>query len=212
MPAEWHSVYRARQSPATEDSGKVRQKSHILNHLSLTYGSRISVTGHSHGERAYVLDLPSIPSKDASQGFEDIQSHHRAALDVDGEDKEDGGELSGLSTAPTIIKARRVTLQQAERLVTRYRSLMCSLPFFKIPATATVQSLSRSSPFLLLSILTVASKNDADLHAQMDHEFRRVLSQKLVVEGRKTLDFLQGLLVYISWYVFCPDTFIEIWA
>ncbi|EHK99854.1 hypothetical protein M7I_4256 [Glarea lozoyensis 74030] len=34
----------------------------------------------------------------------------------------------------------------------------------------------------------------------MEHEFKRVLSGKIIVEGKKSLDFLQGLLVYIAWY------------
>lgn len=34
----------------------------------------------------------------------------------------------------------------------------------------------------------------------MDHEFRRVLSLKVIVEGQKSLDYLQGLLIYLAWY------------
>jgi hypothetical protein len=50
-----------------------------------------------------------------------------------------------------------------------------------------------------LAILTTASREDPQLYCQMNHEFRRVLSSKIIMEGRKSLDFLQGLLVYIAW-------------
>ena len=68
-----------------------------------------------------------------------------------------------------------------------------------MPDDACVPYMARTSPFLLLAVLTSASKSDLNLHHQLDHEFRRVLSQKIVVEGKKNLDFLQGLLVYIAW-------------
>lgn len=37
------------------------------------------------------------------------------------------------------------------------------------------------------------------LRHQLDHELRKVLSEKLIVDGQKSLDFLQGLLVYLAW-------------
>jgi len=40
------------------------------------------------------------------------------------------------------------------------------------------------------------------LRHQLDHEFRKILSSKLIVEGRKSLDFLQGLLIYLAWLVY----------
>jgi hypothetical protein len=74
-----------------------------------------------------------------------------------------------------------------------------TFPFVHIPVEATVPSLSRSSPFLLLAILTTASIRDQPLYLQMDYEFRRVLGLKVIVERQKSLDFLQGLLIYIAW-------------
>lgn len=70
-----------------------------------------------------------------------------------------------------------------------------------IPPDATVQSLARNSPFLLLAILTSSALMDPPLRHQLDQEFRRILSAKVVIDGQKSLDFLQGLLVYLAWLV-----------
>jgi hypothetical protein len=92
-------------------------------------------------------------------------------------------------------------LQDAERLLAVFRHKAPLFPFVTIPEEMTVSSLSRTSPFLLLAILTVASGMNTPLNYQMDQEFRRILSAKVVVEGQKSLDFLQGILLYIAWYV-----------
>jgi hypothetical protein len=55
---------------------------------------------------------------------------------------------------------------------------------------------------LLLAILTTASMRDPPLYHQIDHEFKRILSTKVIVEGHKSLDFVQGILVYVAWCVF----------
>lgn len=45
------------------------------------------------------------------------------------------------------------------------------------------------------------SASNLQLHSWLDAEFRRVFSEKVVVHGEKSLDILQGLLVYIAWLV-----------
>ncbi|KAH6712351.1 hypothetical protein BKA61DRAFT_485453 [Leptodontidium sp. MPI-SDFR-AT-0119] len=101
---------------------------------------------------------------------------------------------------PIVVEKRKVTLKQAEDLLLTYRAKASFFPFVKVAPEATVPSLSRTSPFLLLAILTSASIQDPLLHHQIDHEFKRVLSSKVLLQGQRSLDFLQGLLVYIAWY------------
>lgn len=97
------------------------------------------------------------------------------------------------------IPQQKLTFEDAERLLTAFREISAFFPFVPVPGEATVPSLSTTSPFLLLAILTVSSITCPRTYHQLDHEFKRVLSSKVIVEGRKSLDFLQGLLVYIAW-------------
>jgi hypothetical protein len=94
---------------------------------------------------------------------------------------------------------RSLSIDQAEELLCHFRKMAPLFPFVIIPEDGTVKSLSRTSPFLLLAILASASSNDVQLHNALDHEFRRILSSEVVMRGKKSLDFLQGVLVYTSW-------------
>lgn len=55
-------------------------------------------------------------------------------------------------------------------------------------------------PFLLLGILSAMSMPDIYIHQRLDAKFRRVLSEKTIERDEKSLDLLQGLLVYLAWY------------
>jgi hypothetical protein len=101
--------------------------------------------------------------------------------------------------SPAVIERRKVTLDQAEKLLSSFRLMAPYFPFVQIPDDATVPSLSRASPFLLLAILTSASIREPSLYHQLDYEFKRILSTKVIVEGRKSLDFVQGILVHVAW-------------
>ena len=128
--------------------------------------------------------------------MDELHEHHKRVLG----DKEYGFKTHPSEESPLeVIEPRKLDLRDAERLLSAFRHKAPLFPFVTIPEDATVSSLSRTSPFLLLAILTVASGMDTPLNCQMDQEFRRILSAKVVVEGQKSLDFLQGMLIYIAW-------------
>lgn len=132
--------------------------------------------------------------------MDELQQHHRHVLgDGDEDEDEDVEILPPDESQLALIESRKIDIEQAEALLSAFRHKSPFFPFVTLPEKATVSSLSRSSPFLLLAVLTVASGMDTPLNHQMDHEFRRILSSKVVAEGQKSLDFLQGLLLYIAW-------------
>jgi hypothetical protein len=96
---------------------------------------------------------------------------------------------------------RNITIDQAEELLQGFHRMKHFFPFIVVPEEATIKSLSRNSPFLLLAMFCAASAKDIQLVHHLDHEFKRVLSEKIICEGRRSLDFLQGLLVYVAWLV-----------
>lgn len=77
------------------------------------------------------------------------------------------------------------------------------LPYFPVialPADATVPSLAKDKPFVLLAILAAASGNrSVQGHSLYDEEFRKVLGFKFVSGGERSLELLVGLQIYCAW-------------
>ncbi|EKD21312.1 hypothetical protein MBM_00425 [Drepanopeziza brunnea f. sp. 'multigermtubi' MB_m1] len=147
----------------------------------------------------YSLSLPTVPSPDTRQDLVTLQKHHMDMSGDDDVDSLDDAHHDGVER-PAVVEKRRITLKQAEELLLKFRKKDSFFPFVQIPLEATIPSLSRTSPFLLLAVLTAASLDDPLLHHQINHEFCRVLGSQVLRQGKKSLDFLQGLLVYIAWF------------
>ena len=62
-------------------------------------------------------------------------------------------------------------------------------------------SLRRDRPFFLLSILVVAANRQSSLYDALEQEHRETLARKMVVEGKKDYDLLEGLATCLTWYV-----------
>ncbi|CZR61408.1 uncharacterized protein PAC_11304 [Phialocephala subalpina] len=169
-----------------------------------TRTTRPTATGQTpisaHSE--FSLNLPTVSSPDTRKDVVAIHDHHKEFFgdDVPAEMGHLHSSEESHQSQQSFIEQRKLSLGEAEELLSLYKKRASSFPFVHITANATVPSLARTSPFLLLAILTSASIGDLSLYHQINHEFRRVLSSKVIVEGRKSLDYLQGLLVYIAWY------------
>jgi hypothetical protein len=139
-----------------------------------------------------------VTAPDSGADVEELYEHHKTFFANSDDEKPRDGWSDSKARMPLILQ-RNIDRKEAERLLLAFRNKAQFFPFVEIPLEATVSSLARHSPFLLLAILTVASSPDPKLHHQIDHEFRRILSSKVIIEGQKSLDYLQGMLVYIAW-------------
>ena len=146
----------------------------------------------------FCLNLPSIIAPDGIKDVRDLHEHHQHVF---GQDDESEIKNATSEEGVKVIEQRRLTLQDAEQLLSDFRNKAPFFPFVIIPQNATVQSLARISPFLLLAILTSAASMNPPLRHQLDQEFRKILSEKVIIDGQKSLDFLQGLLIYLAWFV-----------
>ncbi|KAJ5781748.1 uncharacterized protein N7518_010231 [Penicillium psychrosexuale] len=72
------------------------------------------------------------------------------------------------------------------------------LPLIHIPATTTAGDLKRQSPFLWRCISAVESKHTAR-QATLCVRIRELAGKRLLVDCDKSLDLLQGVLVYLAW-------------
>ncbi|PYI02701.1 hypothetical protein BO78DRAFT_432656 [Aspergillus sclerotiicarbonarius CBS 121057] len=75
------------------------------------------------------------------------------------------------------------------------------LPLIHIPATTTVRDLTQQCPFLWRCIMAVESKR-ASSQAALCVSIRELAGKRLLVDCEKSLDLLQGVLVYLAWVTF----------
>lgn len=69
-----------------------------------------------------------------------------------------------------------------------------------ITESDTVASLAQERPFVLLAVLAAASgSRTLQGHSLYDEEFRKILGLKYVAGGERSLELLQGLVVYVAW-------------
>lgn len=100
-----------------------------------------------------------------------------------------------------VVQKGIISVHDAEELVRTFQTDYTGFPFVLLPYL-TMDSFRRERPFLLLSVLAITSRKQLELQEPLEREFREVLSTRVIVEGAKDLDLLQGLLIYLAWYHF----------
>ncbi|KAE8415271.1 hypothetical protein BDV36DRAFT_285507 [Aspergillus pseudocaelatus] len=85
---------------------------------------------------------------------------------------------------------------KADQLLSKFQTKSSYFPFVALPNNIA----SAERRFLYLAVLTAASSDDMALLRSLDNRFRSVLADRVVNAGEKSLDYLQGLLIYIAWY------------
>ncbi|BCS13150.1 hypothetical protein AKAW_10916 [Aspergillus luchuensis IFO 4308] len=92
-----------------------------------------------------------------------------------------------------------LNMEEAEQLLLQFRQQRAYFPFIDVLEGTTAASMASSQPFLLLAILTVSLTRKPLLQKRLDERFRRVLSERVICYGAKSMDYVQGLLVYMAW-------------
>ncbi|KAM5346945.1 hypothetical protein ACJ41O_009950 [Fusarium nematophilum] len=94
-------------------------------------------------------------------------------------------------------------LDSAASLLASFRGMLLHYPCIVLRPEDTVASLAASRPFVLLAILAAASgSRTLQGHTLYDEEFRKVLALKFVAGGERSMELLQGILIYCAWYPF----------
>jgi hypothetical protein len=84
-------------------------------------------------------------------------------------------------------------------LLDTYRHMVDYFPFVTLPKDYSSQELVQHRPILMFAVLTVASYDSVLLQQTLSREFRKVAMVR-ILSGEKSLDLLQGLLVFIAWH------------
>ena len=90
--------------------------------------------------------------------------------------------------------------QDMERYLLQYARLQCYFPFVPLPQGWSVDSMKEEHPFLLLGILSAMSIHQADMNIYLHTDLLRVIAERAVIEGERSLDIIQGILVQLAWY------------
>lgn len=98
-----------------------------------------------------------------------------------------------------VISKGMVTFSQAEEFVRYFQSRASNFPFVLVPPKMNLDSLRRERPFFLLAILSFSAHKNEKLQDRLEIELRESLSRRIIVNCEKSIDILQGVLVYLAW-------------
>lgn len=98
-----------------------------------------------------------------------------------------------------IISKGIVSTNQAEKSIRYFQSRASHFPFILVPEKMSLDAFRRERPFFLLSILSFAAHHNEKLQLRLELELRESLSKRVIVNCEKSLDLLQGVLVYLAW-------------
>ena len=89
--------------------------------------------------------------------------------------------------------------EDAESYLTRFRTdFVKHLPFIVISPSVTAHQLRRESPFLWLSVMTVASTWSTQ-QITLSKEVREIFGREAYPEGTRNMDLLLAVLTYATW-------------
>ena len=74
-----------------------------------------------------------------------------------------------------------------------------SFPFVVVPQIS-LERMRLERPSLLLAMLVTATRKDFVLQEALDKEFKIQILTQVTIDGVRSLELIQGLLVYLSWY------------
>ncbi|TGO08290.1 hypothetical protein BTUL_0216g00170 [Botrytis tulipae] len=99
-----------------------------------------------------------------------------------------------------VISRCIISTKQAEEALKEFASRASAFPFVLIPPQASLESLRHERPLLLLGILASTSQNNIPVQHLLESELRETISSRTIMHGEKSIDLLQGILLYLAWY------------
>lgn len=88
-----------------------------------------------------------------------------------------------------------------ERLFSDFQTEMIQhFPFVVVPPQATAATFRKEKAFLFRTCIAASCYADIALQRQLVEELMKYLGERLLLKAEKSLDLLQGLLIFIGWY------------
>ncbi|OAA45053.1 hypothetical protein NOR_03807 [Metarhizium rileyi] len=166
----------------------------------------------------FSIDFSVSTEAEVDDDFETLRNVHDMAIDrLFPQDADDMSPLpdsvrSHQTTTSSSTRSHSIhdlhtklsfNVASAESLLKAFRPMLKYFPFITLPEDTLVRQMAAEKPFVLLAILSSTSGSKTlQGHTLYDDEFRKVLGLKFVAGGERTLELLQGLLIYCAWYPF----------
>jgi hypothetical protein len=98
------------------------------------------------------------------------------------------------------VEAGVLTRERTSQLLKEFsNSFVQSFPFVVIPVATDSDSLRLNSPFLFLAIMAVTSYQTPPIQRVLAKELKEQIASRIIRNSHKSLEILQGLLVYAGW-------------
>lgn len=110
-----------------------------------------------------------------------------------------GTKLHGDEAQSGLFAGLNLSQDVLEHLLNEFRSRQAFYPFIVIRPEWTVRFMTIQRPFLLLATVTGASSRYPQLQQVLVTRLKETLARRIVIEGERDLDLLQGLLVHLAW-------------
>ncbi|OAA37907.1 hypothetical protein NOR_06984 [Metarhizium rileyi] len=90
------------------------------------------------------------------------------------------------------------TPEEAEAYFAKFRQWLEAAPFMHIPVDMTAAALRREKPFLWTCIMSLTSMSTPQQRI-LREKIRQDVADRLVVDGDRSMDMLQGLVAFLTW-------------
>jgi RalA-binding protein 1 len=118
--------------------------------------------------------------------------------------------ISYKSSNPDFVERGFLTIEQAEKLLTRYNEQMVPhFPAILITPGTTALELSKTRPILFSAIMAATTTGQPALQRILQKELMTCFAERVFLAGEKSMDTVQGILVAVIWY-WPPENFEEL--
>jgi len=180
---------RRRKAPPKAGSSRTAQLEEKLNDLVVLLKSQ-----QERGQHPQPTPQPRVSQPSISLGTSTSVSNAPSEAGLH-------SVLTPISTPQSLASnGSEPSAAEAEECFRLFREEMLPYsPFLHFPPALTAAQLREERPFLWLAILSVSLRTFPRQTVAAE-EVRVVLAQKLLMQHERSLDLLQGLLVYMTWY------------
>ncbi len=200
---DWeNNVSSPKPSGESEKHDVTHRPDHFVSCLLTTRAVRGRV---EHLESSYSEILTLLRRNVQAEGSPAPSSSQYQPSSITDRRPQDTGSTSQLggsqSIFPAVVGTEMLPLEECDSLITAYRRMsQTNYPFVILPESCRAASLIEERPMLAQAIFIVASWRNSARQATLRASFLRDLSDKFIMQSERSLDLLQGLIVYFGWY------------